>query len=181
MLATESLRRDHALIEKMINALKTISLLLKKRKQIPDSILNQAFDFAINFTNTCHHGKEEESLFPTLEKKGMPREGGPIARMLYEHEITKELANSIVNLTKIYISSVKHSELVKNIDDYVQHVSLHLTKENQRLFGMADMLLSEQNTRVNDNLTKLEKEKLAKIGNSREYYEKLIDNMNLNE
>jgi hemerythrin-like domain-containing protein len=31
----------------------------------------------------------------------MPREGGPIARMLYEHEITKELANSIVNSTKI--------------------------------------------------------------------------------
>jgi hypothetical protein len=31
----------------------------------------------------------------------MPREGGPIARMLYEHEITKELGNSIVNSTKI--------------------------------------------------------------------------------
>ena len=181
MSATESLRRDHALIEKMINALKTISLLLKNGKIIPDSILNQAIDFAINFTNTCHHGKEEESLFPTLENKGMPREGGPIARMLYEHEITKELANSIVNSTKIYITSGKHTELVKNIDEYVQHVSLHLTKENQRLFVMADMLLSEQETLVNDNLTRLEKEKLDKIGNSREYYEKLIDNINLNE
>ena len=181
MSATESLRRDHALIEKMINALKTISLLLKNGKIIPDSILNQAIDFAINFTNTCHHGKEEESLFPTLENKGMPREGGPIARMLYEHEITKELANSIVNSTKIYITSRKHTELVKNIDEYVQHVSLHLTKENQRLFVMADMLLSEQETLVNDNLTRLEKEKLDKIGNSREYYEKLIDNINLNE
>jgi hemerythrin-like domain-containing protein len=181
MSATESLRRDHALIEKMINALKTISLLLKDGKQIPNSILNQALDFAINFTNTCHHGKEEESLFPTLEKKGMPSEGGPIARMLYEHEITKELANSIVNSTKIYISSGKHTELVKNIDEYVQHVSLHLSKENQRLFVMADMLLNEQETLVNDNLIKLEQEKLDKIGNSREYYEKLIDNINLNE
>ena len=181
MSATESLRRDHALIEKMLNALKTISLLLKNGKQIPDSILNQAIDFSINFTNTCHHGKEEESLFPTLEKKGMPREGGPIARMLYEHEITKELANSIVSSTRIYISSGDQTELVKNIDDYVQHVSLHLSKENQRLFVMADMLLNEQETLVNDNLTRLEKEKLDKIGNSREYYEKLIDNINLND
>ena len=81
--------------------------MLKNGKQIPDSILNQAIDFSINFTNTCHHGKEEESLFPALEKEGMPREGGPIARMLYEHEITKELANSIVSSTKIYISSGK--------------------------------------------------------------------------
>jgi hemerythrin-like domain-containing protein len=69
MSATESLRRDHALIDKMINALKTLSLLLNNGKRIPESILNQAIDFAINFTNTCHHGKEEESLFPTLIKK----------------------------------------------------------------------------------------------------------------
>ena len=179
MSATESLRRDHALIEKMISALKTISLLLKNGKQIPDSILNQAIDFSINFTNTCHHGKEEESLFPTLEKKGMPREGGPIARMLYEHEITKELANSIVSSTKIYIATGKHTELVINIDDHIQHVSLHLSKENQKLFVMADMLLNEQENLVNDNLTKMEKEKLDKIGNSREYYEKLVDNINL--
>ena len=46
---------------------------------------------------------------------------------------------------------------------------------------MADMLLSEQENQVNDNLIKVEKEKLDKIGNSREYYEKLIDNINLNE
>jgi hemerythrin-like domain-containing protein len=57
MSATESLRKDHAIIEKMINALKTISLLLKNGKQIPDIILNQAIDFAINFTNFCHHLK----------------------------------------------------------------------------------------------------------------------------
>jgi len=181
MSATESLRRDHVLIEKMVNALRTISLLLKNGKQIPDSILNQAIDFAINFTNTCHHGKEEESLFPTLEKKGMPKEGGPIARMLYEHEITKKLANSIVDSTKIYIASGNHDELVENIDDYVQHVSLHLLKENQRLFVMADMILYGQETLVNADLSRLEKEKLDKMGSSRAYYEKLLDNINLKE
>ncbi len=77
--------------------------------------------------------------------------------MLYEHEITKELANSIVNSTKIYIATGKHDELVKNIDDYVQHVSLHLSKKDQKLFVMADMLFNEQQTLVNDNLIKLEK------------------------
>ena len=92
MSPTESLRKDHALIEKMINALQTVSSLLNNGKQIPESILFQAIDFSINFTNTCHHGKEEESLIPTLENIGMPREGGPISRMLYEHQIIKNLA-----------------------------------------------------------------------------------------
>lgn len=179
MSPTESLRKDHFLIEKMINALQTISSLLNNGKQIPESILNQAVDFSINFTNTCHHGKEEEALFPTLEKKGMPREGGPIARMLYEHEITKNLAESIVKSTKNYIICGDYKELVKDIDKYVQHVSLHLSKENQRLFAMADIILKDQENQVNNNLIEIEQEKLNKIGNSREHYEKLIEEINL--
>ena len=91
MSPTESLRKDHVLIEKMINALQTISSLLINGKQIPESILNQAIDFSNNFTNICHHGKEEKSLFPTLENKGMPRGGGRIARCFTNIEkITKK-------------------------------------------------------------------------------------------
>jgi hemerythrin-like domain-containing protein len=176
---TESLRRDHTLIEKMINALQTISSLLNNGKQIPESILNQVIDFSINFTNTCHHGKEEESLFPKLEKNGMPREGGPIARMLYEHEITKNLAESIIKSTKNYVIYGDYKELVKDIDNYVQHMLLHLSKENQRLFAMADIILKDQENLINNHLIKVEQEKLDKIGNSREYYEKLIDTIKL--
>ena len=179
MSPTESPRKDHALIEKMINALQTISSLLNNGKQIPESILNQAIDFSINFTNTCHHGKEEESLFPTLENKGMPRESGPIARMLYEHQITKNLAESIIKSTKNYISHGDYKELVKDIDNYVQHVSLHLSKENQRLFAMADIILKDQENQVNNSLVVVEQEKLDKIGSSREHYEKILDNINL--
>src|SRR6185437_467015 len=91
MTATDSLRKDHLLIEKMINSLKTISLLLKDGKQIPESILNNAIDFSINFTNVCHHGKEEESLFPNLEKNGMPKEGGPILECYMNTKLLKIL------------------------------------------------------------------------------------------
>jgi hemerythrin-like domain-containing protein len=181
MSPTESLRKDHVLIEKMMNALQTISSLLNNGKQIPESILNQAIDFSINFTNTCHHGKEEESLFPILENKGMPREGGPITRMLYEHQITKNLAESIIKSTKNYISYGDYKELVKDIDSYIHHVSLHLSKENQRLFAMADIILKDQENQVNTNLIEVEHKKLDKIGSSREHYEKLIDNINLHE
>ena len=181
MSPTESLRKDHVLIEKMINALKTFSSLLSNGKQIPKSVLNQAIDFSVNFTNTCHHGKEEESLFPTLENKGMPREGGPIARMLYEHQITKNLAESIIKSTNNYVSCGGYKELVKNIDNYVQHVFLHLSKENQRLFAMADIILKDQENQVNNDLIEVEQGKLEKIGSSREHYEKLIDNINLPE
>jgi hemerythrin-like domain-containing protein len=164
----------------MINALQIISL-LNNRKHIPEPILNQAIDFSINFTNTNHNGKEEESLFPTLENKGMPREGEPIARMLYEYQITITLAESIFISTNDYISNGGYKDLVKDINNYVKHVSLHLSKENQRLFTMADIILKDQENQVNNNLIKVEQEKLDKIGSSLEHYEKLIDNIDLHK
>ncbi len=33
-----------------------------------------------------------EKMLKALEKSGMPKEGGPIARMLYVHKVTRKLA-----------------------------------------------------------------------------------------
>jgi hemerythrin-like domain-containing protein len=174
---TDSLRRDHLLIEKMINALKIVSSMLREGKSIPSPILKQAIDFSINFTNTCHHGKEEESLFPALEKKGMPKQGGPIARMLYEHEITTNLASAIVASTESYLHGSEADRLVSDIDNYVEHVEMHLAKENQRLFVMADMILSDQSLDVDQELEVVEKTKLESMNQSRHHYEKIVDEL----
>lgn len=178
---TESLRKDHALIEKMINALKIMSTLLQKGTTIPKPILDQTIDFSTNFTNQCHHGKEEESLFPTLEKNGMPKEGGPIARMLFEHEITKNLTNSIIKSTEVYLSTGQPGALIEDIEKYVEHVSLHLSKENQRLFVMADMLLADKQEALSNDLTNIEQSKLNSINKTRRYYEDLVENVTISE
>lgn len=178
---TESLRKDHALIEKMINALKIMSTLLQKGTTIPKPILDQTIDFSTNFTNQCHHGKEEESLFPTLEKNGMPKEGGPIARMLFEHEITKNLTNSIIKSTEVYLSTGQPGALIEDIEKYVEHVSLHLSKENQRLFVMADMLLADKQEALSNDLTNIEQSKLNSINKTRKYYEELVENVTMSK
>lgn len=178
---TESLRKDHALIEKMINALKIMSTLLQKGTTIPKPILDQTIDFSTNFTNQCHHGKEEESLFPTLEKNGMPKEGGPIARMLFEHEITKNLTNSIIKSTEVYLSTGQPGALIEDIEKYVEHVTLHLSKENQRLFAMADMILADKQEALSNDLTNIEKSKLNSINKTRKYYEELVENVTMSK
>ncbi len=67
-MSTQSLRKDHKLIEKVLHALDATLKLLKDGKQIPEQILLPTLDFTQNFTDVCHHGKEEEALFPALEK-----------------------------------------------------------------------------------------------------------------
>ena len=175
-MSTESLRKDHFLIEKMIRALNVTADLLKTGRSIPAPIIEQALDFTKNFTNVCHHGKEEDSLFPALEKGGMPREGGPIARMLLEHEMTKQLAEKMESSVKEYLDSGKAEQLIADIQAYTDHVSQHLTKENFRLFVMADMLLKSKVDQVNKELAETEATKLSMLGRTRSHYEQLVDN-----
>jgi len=173
-MSTESLRRDHNLIEKMLKALDTTAGLLKSGKAVPASILDQIIEFTKNFTIVCHHGKEEGSLFPALEKSGIPREGGPIARMLFEHEITKQLAAKMEESAKGYLQSGKPDELVADIKSYIDHVVLHLAKENHLLFMMADMILQGKANQVNRDLSQTEEAKLQVLGNTRSHYEELV-------
>jgi hemerythrin-like domain-containing protein len=172
--STESLRNDHFLIEKMVRALNVTADLLKAGKSMPALFLEQALDFTNNFTNVCHHGKEEDTLFPSLEKNGMPREGGPIARMLFEHEITKQLAEKMAVSARVYLETGNADQLVADIYRYTDHVSQHLTKENFRLFVMADMMLRGKAEQVNRELRKTEETKLQSLGKTRTHYEQLV-------
>jgi hemerythrin-like domain-containing protein len=174
--STESLRNDHFLIEKMMRALNVTADLLKAGKTLPAPFLEQALDFTKNFTNVCHHGKEEDILFPTLERGGMPRDGGPIARMLFEHELTKQLAEKMDISAKVYLQTGSADGLVADIRNYTEHVSQHLTKENFRLFAMADMMLQGKATEVTQELAKTEEKKLQLLGKTRVYYEELVGN-----
>ena len=157
--------------------MQTTIQLLNDKKQIPESILMPVIDFSKNFTNVCHHGKEEDSLFPALEKAGMPKEGGPIAVMLMEHEITKKIANQIEESAKKYLESGDSSKLTSDLMEYVEHVSQHLWKENNRLFMMADMHLGGNSDKIEEDLNKTEETKLKELGNNRAFYEKLVQEL----
>ena len=174
-MPTESLRKDHFMIEKMMRALNVTADLLMSGKAIPAQFLDQALDFTRNFTNVCHHGKEEDSLFPALERNGMPREGGPIARMIFEHTVTKQLAEKLEVSAKEYLQSGEREQLVADIRAYTDHVSQHLTKENFRLFVMADRILKTKADEVNKELSEVELAKLSALGRTRTYYEQLVD------
>lgn len=176
-MSTVSLRKDHDLIEKVIKSMQVTLQLLKDGKTIPDSILLPVIDFSKNFTDVCHHGKEEESLFPALERAGMPRNMGPIAVMLMEHQITRQIADRMDESAKEYLRTGSSDKLASDIGDYIEHVSAHLWKENNRLFMMAEMRLQGNSDQVNNNLNEVEKLKLEKLGKNRTDYEHLASQL----
>jgi hemerythrin-like domain-containing protein len=179
-MSTTELRKDHDLIEKAISAMATTASLLKDGKKIPESILLPTIDFAKNFTNVCHHGKEEDALFPALAKTGVPTTMGPIHRMIREHETTKLIAEKLEEFAKKYLETGDSANLVDALELYVEHVSAHLWKENNKLFQMANARLQQHEKEVTDALQKTETAKLSELGKTRGDYEKMVDDLKEN-
>ena len=176
-MSTQSLRKDHKLIEKVLQALDATIKLLKDGKHIPEQILLPTIDFTQNFTDVCHHGKEEEALFPALEKAGMPSHMGPIRMMIIDHQRTKTISKKIGETSKKYLETNDSIDLILALEVYVQHVTEHLWKENNRLFMMAEARLNHAAKDVNKNLRDVEERKLKELGKTRSDYEILIDDL----
>jgi len=176
-MSTTSLRRDHDLIEKVIKSMEATVQLLTDGKQIPESILLPVIDFTKNFTDVCHHSKEEKSLFPALEKAGLPSNMGPVAMMLMDHERSREIGTQMEESAKEYLSSGDSTKLINDMQLYVDHITEHLWKENNKLFMMAEARLQYVSEQVDKELTEIEISKLKDLGKSREHYEQLAESL----
>lgn len=176
-MSTASLRKDHDLIQIVVRAIESTTEMLRDGKQIPESILTQVIDFSLNFTDICHHSKEEDSLFPSLEKAGMPTTMGPIAMMLMEHQRSREIAKDMNKHSKEYIKTGDADNLIKTMQQYTQHITEHLWKENNRLFMMADARLQNVSSQVDQQLNEIENAKFEEIGKTRKHYEEIADNL----
>ena len=56
---------------------------------------------------------------------------------------------------------------------YVQHVTEHLWKENNRLFMMADARLNYAANEIDKNMDDIEEKKLSELGKTRSHNESL--------
>jgi len=176
-MSTTSLRRDHELIEKVIKSMESTIQLLNNNTQIPESILLPVIDFTKFFTDVCHHSKEEKSLFPALEKAGLPSNMGPIAMMLMDHQRSREIGTQMEESAKDYLSSGNSTKLISDMKLYVEHITEHLWKENNKLFMMAEARLQYVSEQVDKELNEIEASKLKDLGKSREHYEQLAETL----
>jgi len=101
--------------------------------------------YLTEYVDGCHNKKEENHLFPLVEERGIPREGGPLAVMLQEHEQSKALLAKLKPLAEAYASGASDdvSELKSVFLDYTELLKNHFWKENDILYPMAQRVMSE--------------------------------------
>ena len=154
--------------------------LLRRGADVPAPVVLQVVEFTRGFTDACHHGKEEDSLFPALERRaGMPSRAGPVAVMLAEHEKSREIAARIERAAGPYAADgSRRGELAEAMGEYAAHISEHIWKENNRLFMMADARLAPDAAgAVGAELDSVEAERLGRAGADRRHYERMADGL----
>jgi hemerythrin-like domain-containing protein len=145
MKPTEELIAEHNAVLVALQLLEKVeAALVAKNEQAPDH-LGQLLDFLKGFVDRCHHGKEEDVLFPELERRGVRRDGGPIGVMLTEHELgrghVRAMSEGLDRLRGGQADAV--TAIRESARAYRDLLRAHIHKENNVLFPMADRLVPD--------------------------------------
>jgi hemerythrin-like domain-containing protein len=141
--ATRILIEEHRLIERGLDCLKALVRAARSDGRLDAAPAAEALALIRDFADRCHHAKEEDRLFRSMERAGLPRDGGPLAVMLDEHEsgrghvraMAERLERAAAGDRDALAAFAAHAAA---LDDLLRQ---HIAKENGVLFPMADQLL----------------------------------------
>ena len=137
------LKKDHEITEQVFAALERA---FASESGPTTPMLAGMLDYFGTYIDRCHNLKEEGHLFPLIEKRGIPRQGGPLAVMLHEHEEARQLLAQLTPLGRAVLDGdqTKLADLRVAFEAYVGLLKNHFWKENDILYPMALRVMQGQ-------------------------------------
>jgi len=145
MTPTEILKNEHLLIVEVLDYLEEAADRLDRGDDVDPDFFLDAAEFVAGFADRCHHSKEEDILFVAMTARDMPRDSGPVAVMLHEHEEGRAFTAAFRSAAEQMKAGdgAAAADVVQNVYDYVNLLREHINKENMILFPMADQMIPE--------------------------------------
>ncbi|WP_419655498.1 hemerythrin domain-containing protein [Desulfosarcina variabilis] len=178
MNAINELLTEHEAVRTTLRIIETIGQDIERTGKIsnPDHV-EQLLEFFTTFVDRCHHGKEEELLFPALEKVGISREGGPVGVMLEEHQRGRNLVSKMKNEFARYRNGDGGAteKFKRHADDYIALLDFYIDKENKVLFPLAINHLPESDlSEMKHGFDQIESEKIG-VGTHERFHQMLSE------
>jgi len=138
----ELLMTDHETTEKVFDA---VTNAFQNPQGPPAETVASMLEYFTAYVDGCHNKKEEDHLFPLIERRGIPKTGGPLAVMLQEHEQSRAMLGALAPVARRYASGDRAAlgELGERFAEYAALLKNHYWKENDILYPMARRVMSE--------------------------------------
>ena len=144
-LPSAVLKNEHQCILRVVRVLQTLTIRSASGDGFEVESLKRCVEFFRHFADACHHAKEEDLLFPLLESRGVPNEGGPIGVMLYEHTVARKLTAEMGAWLDAFEQGdpAAEAKFRDSARQYVELLNNHIYKEDNILFEIADNAMTD--------------------------------------
>jgi hemerythrin-like domain-containing protein len=145
MKPTEKLSKEHQSILTLTGILARLADRLETGAPVDPADIERTLEFIRVVAQRCHRAKEEDFLFPALEKAGLER-GGPIAMMLAEHAATRTSAEAMAESLPGVRSGDEPAVVAfaAAARRYRDVLAIHIAKEDRILYPLADSRLTPE-------------------------------------
>jgi hemerythrin-like domain-containing protein len=143
---TDVLEEEHRSIQKVVGALAVQAEAMEGGREPDLDLLEQIVDFLRVFADRCHHGKEEDILFPLLESKGVPPHGCPLGALKHDHVAGRALVSQLAQAVadRKAGAPVPNETFVKCLRGLTELYPNHIWKEDYLLFPMVSKVLGAE-------------------------------------
>lgn len=140
----EMLEAEHRVIQKMVAGMSVLAQQIEGGEPVDVSLLESIVVFLRTFADRCHHGKEENFLFPALIRRGVPTHGCPIGGLTMEHQKGRLMVGELADAIRGYVAGEPpaRENLVKGLRALVAFYPNHIWKEDYLLFPLAGKVLT---------------------------------------
>jgi hemerythrin-like domain-containing protein len=146
MRATEILKEEHIILERVLVALDLAAVGAAHQKAVRPGFFIDTYGFVLDFTEGFHFKKEEEILYRALEDVGLPVDGGQLGILLNEHEESRRYIRAMLTAAKEWDAgdTEARAEVIWATSGYTGLLHQHIARENTILFSLAKQMLSEE-------------------------------------
>lgn len=143
----ELLIDDHQTTEKVFDA---VSRACARPEGPSREMVGDLVEYLTIYVDGCHNKKEEDHLFPLIERRGVPRSGGPLGVMLQEHEQSEKLLAELVSVARAYAGGERGvlGDFTVAFERYATLIKNHYWKENDILYPMARRVMTPEDAQT---------------------------------
>lgn len=136
----DTIRREHEVIRKVTAAARKDAVYLQESESVDRDRMNKYVDFFANFTDACHHRKEELYLFPSVAWHD--RDQVLIDSLKADHDAGRRLLNRMRSALSDS-EAVDAKALATALLEYADMIETHIESENTQFLPAADAILAE--------------------------------------